>query len=185
MMERRCRIVLWAMMLLLSVVFFMKGHGPSQKEGPVAFFQDNSRPVMIRICGNIANPGVYTLQPDTDVGTVINMTLPGYGIEGVDNKPRNTVLHDGDVLELQPLDKQYIDISVKKMTAREMVVLGIPLDPNRLGADDWDYLPGIGPELAFRIVQDRQNNGDFRSVKDLQRVPGIGEAKIRQLAEYF
>ncbi|HET6421302.1 MAG TPA: helix-hairpin-helix domain-containing protein [Geobacteraceae bacterium] len=95
------------------------------------------------------------------------------------------ILHDGDVLELRSADEQHVDITIKKMRAKEMIVLGIPLNPNRLGVDDWDCLPGIGPALASRIVQDRQNNGDFKSVKDLQRVPGIGEKKYRQLAAYF
>ncbi len=185
MMERWRRLVLWTMMLLLALVSFMKGHGPSRKEGPVAFFHDDTRPVTIRICGSIANPGIYTLRPGTDVGTVINMTLPVYGLEFSDNKLRNSILHDGDVLELQPDGIQHIDITIKKMQTREMIVLGIPLNPNRLGVDDWDCLPGIGPALALRIVRDRQNNGDFRSIKDLQRVPGIGENKIRRLAEYF
>jgi competence protein ComEA len=71
------------------------------------------------------------------------------------------------------------------MQVREMMVLGIPLDPNGLGVEEWECLPGIGPALAFRIVQDRQENGDFRSFRDLERVPGIGEKKIKQMAKYF
>lgn len=185
MMERRRRLVLWGIMFLLMVVFFIKGHGPVRKEGPVAFLHENARPVMIRICGNIANPGIYALRSDTNVGTVTKMTLPDCDLEGVDKKLLDRILENGDIVELWPDKRQDIDIAMKKMQAREMVVLGIPLDPNRLGVDDWDSLPGIGPALALQIVRDRQNNGDFKSLNDLQRVPGIGEGKIRQLAKFF
>lgn len=185
MMERRRRLVFWSAMLILAVTFFMKGRGPSQKEGPAAFFHDDVSNVTIRICGNAANPGIYKFGRGADIETVIKMTLAGAGSESVADGLRKTVLHDGDVLELRRRDAYHIDIAVKKMRAREMVVLGLPLDPNRMDADDWDCLPGIGPVLASAIVRDRQINGDFKSFMDLQRVPGIGETKIEQLAAYF
>lgn len=71
------------------------------------------------------------------------------------------------------------------MGAEELMVLGIPLQPDFLTPDGWDALPGIGPELAKRIVFDRQINGDFCSVDALKRVPGIGEGKIEQIRKYF
>ena len=71
------------------------------------------------------------------------------------------------------------------MQVRERIILGIPLDPNRMNIEDWDVLPGIGPVLAERIVHDRQLNGDFTSFSDLKRVPGLGEIKVQKLASYF
>ena len=35
-------------------------------------------------------------------------------------------------------------------------------------------LPGIGPALAQRIIEDRREHGPYSSVADLQRVRGIG-----------
>ena len=54
-----------------------------------------------------------------------------------------------------------------------------PLDLNRATAAELDCLPGLGPALAGRIVADRAARGLYRSVDDLDRVPGIG----RRLAE--
>lgn len=42
-------------------------------------------------------------------------------------------------------------------------------------------LPGIGPSLARRIIQYRQQK-PFQRVEDLQQVSGIGPAKFRRLA---
>jgi competence ComEA-like helix-hairpin-helix protein len=37
---------------------------------------------------------------------------------------------------------------------------------------------GVGPVLARQIVEDRNSNGPFKSVENLQRVPGIGPRTI-------
>ena len=44
-----------------------------------------------------------------------------------------------------------------------------------------DALPGVGPALAERIVAFGRENGGFRSVDDLQEVPGIGPARLEAL----
>ncbi len=45
-------------------------------------------------------------------------------------------------------------------------------------------LPGIGPALAKRIVQDRERSGMFGSATAFMRVPGIGEKTTARLAPY-
>jgi len=55
------------------------------------------------------------------------------------------------------------------------------LDLNTADESMLRRLPGIGPELARRIVADREKNGLFRSVSDLQRVSGIGPRKVAAL----
>ena len=58
------------------------------------------------------------------------------------------------------------------------------LDLNRATAAELTVLPGLGPALAGRIVSDREQRGRFRSVEDLDRVPGIGAATVERVAPY-
>jgi competence protein ComEA len=44
-------------------------------------------------------------------------------------------------------------------------------------------LPGIGPATAAAIVDDRTRNGPFSSIDELERVPGIGHAKLAALRD--
>ena len=49
-----------------------------------------------------------------------------------------------------------------------------------------DELPGVGPIMAKRIVEYRNEHGPFESVEDFAKIRGIGEeklAKIREKAE--
>jgi competence protein ComEA len=55
-----------------------------------------------------------------------------------------------------------------------------PVDVNRAGVDDLQRLPGIGPALAERIVEERRTR-PFSSVDDLERVRGIGPAMVSRL----
>jgi len=55
------------------------------------------------------------------------------------------------------------------------------IDLDAAPAEQIDELPGIGPALARRIVEDRERLGSFGSLAGLQRVRGIGPALARRL----
>ncbi len=62
---------------------------------------------------------------------------------------------------------------------------GRRIDINSAGAAELALLPGIGPALAERIIEDRERRGPFRRVEDLDRVKGIGPRiveRVRSLA---
>jgi hypothetical protein len=50
------------------------------------------------------------------------------------------------------------------------------IDLDLADADTLALLPGIGPALAGRIVEDRNRRGAFGGIAGLQRVRGIGPA---------
>ncbi len=60
-----------------------------------------------------------------------------------------------------------------------------PVPINVVDADSLLCLPGIGPVLAARIVEERALNGRFANRRDLQRVRGIGPRMAERLAPYL
>lgn len=52
---------------------------------------------------------------------------------------------------------------------------------NTAGAAEFRLLPAIGAVLAERIEQDRDANGPFASINDLQRVRGIGAKVLERI----
>ena len=45
--------------------------------------------------------------------------------------------------------------------------------------------PNIGPELAAKIVEFRENVGDFTSYDDLKEIEGVDDSVIKKINERF
>jgi comEA protein len=58
------------------------------------------------------------------------------------------------------------------------------IDPNTASADDLARLPKVGEGAAERIVAWRTARGPFRTLADLDSVPGIGPAALAEIAPH-
>jgi competence ComEA-like helix-hairpin-helix protein len=59
-----------------------------------------------------------------------------------------------------------------------------PLDLNRAGVDEIARLPGVGPSLARRIVEERERVGRFDSPDGLRGILGLGPKKLAALRDH-
>jgi comEA protein len=55
------------------------------------------------------------------------------------------------------------------------------VDINQAGVTELTKLPGIGEQMAKRIVAYREENGPFEKAEDLMNVRGIGEKSFLKL----
>ena len=75
-----------------------------------------------------------------------------------------------------------VPVETEVQVAQEEIVPDLsPLNLNRATAEELAGLPGIGAELAGRIVACREERGGFESVEEIMEVPGIGEGKCAAL----
>jgi competence ComEA-like helix-hairpin-helix protein len=58
-----------------------------------------------------------------------------------------------------------------------------PLDLNRATVAELARLPGVGPGLAQRILEERERRGRFDSPEALRRIVGLGPKKLAALRE--
>lgn len=74
---------------------------------------------------------------------------------------------------------------MKKLLASLMLcsftVFADPININQADAETISKaLTGIGPKKAEAVVQYRKEHGDFKTLKDLENVSGIGEKTVQQ-----
>ena len=67
--------------------------------------------------------------------------------------------------------------STENMSATENLVVNI----NTANETELEELPGIGPSLASRIVEHRNQNGKFKTIEDIKNVSGIGDSKFEKI----
>lgn len=58
------------------------------------------------------------------------------------------------------------------------------VDLNAAGVEELEEIPGVGPTLARRIVDFRDEFGPFESVDDLLNVRGIGVRSLERIRPY-
>ncbi|MDO4857217.1 MAG: helix-hairpin-helix domain-containing protein [Thermoguttaceae bacterium] len=76
-------------------------------------------------------------------------------------------------------------VPVYESTAFDVRNHGYLVDINSANEYELRLLPGIGEVMARKIVADRDTNGPFQSLKDIERVPGIGKKKRETLEPFL
>ncbi|MFF4890333.1 helix-hairpin-helix domain-containing protein [Micromonospora chersina] len=144
--------------------------------------------VVVALAGKVRRPGLVRLPAGARVADAIEAA--GGALPGV------------DVALLNP---------ARKVTDGELILVGVsappgqaappgpatggggpaagaapgsgPVNLNTATLAQLDALPGVGPVLAQRILDHRDQHGGFRSVSDLRQVDGIGDARYEQLKD--
>ncbi|MFB1482199.1 ComEA family DNA-binding protein [Corallococcus sp. RDP092CA] len=66
-------------------------------------------------------------------------------------------------------------------TGAQALALGLKLDLNAASESELALLPGVGRDLARRLVDAREAQGRFTSWDDVDAVPGVGAARLETL----
>lgn len=128
--------------------------------------------MVVEVAGKVRHPGLRTLPGGSRVADAVSAA--------------GGPLPDTDTIGLN---------LARLLTDGEQIVVGAPagqpppaaagsktlLSLNQATAEQLDALPGVGPTLAQRIVNFRQEHGGFRSLDQLRQVSGIGARKFADL----
>jgi competence protein ComEA len=176
--------VLWYVRSLPASVAVQASVDRSE-EGEIAVTTPSPTPagIIVHVAGWVKRPDVYELHQGDRVIDAIRMA--GGGKQGADLTTVNLAALLTDGQQIMVFKK---GAAVGPGAGQAGGVPGVgsggaaPLvNLNTATLEQLESLPGIGPALAQRILDHRQEHGPFRSVDDLLNVSGIGEKRLEDL----
>lgn len=135
--------------------------------------------VVVDIEGEVLKPGVYRLSKGNRIDEVL-IAAGGLAAkadrEWVEkNLNRAEVVSDGMKIFI-PKAGESLGVTTK-MTESKLINI------NTATIEQLDRLPGIGPVMAGKIIDYRENNGQFKDINELKLVSGIGEKLYEEIKE--
>jgi competence protein ComEA len=127
--------------------------------------------IQVHVVGEVAQVGLYELPLGSRVQDAIS-AAGGFSEDAVQHSVNLArVLSDGEQLVvLGPED-------MANGAGGGLISL------NRATENQLDELPGVGPALASRILEYRQELGSFSDIRQLREVSGIGEKLFAQIKD--
>ena len=93
--------------------------------------------------------------------------------EGKDDKTQNYITSSGGVVQGEK------DSTTTTSGEQKTGMINI----NTATQTELETLPGIGPSTSLKIVNYREENGDFQSIEQIKEVSGIGDAKYENIKD--
>ncbi len=183
--------VVWYMRSLPSTVQITEvgragAQGPRASDAPVPGPSSTPAEIVVDVAGRVRHPGVYTFHVGDRVVDAIEAA--GGALPGSDLTSLNlaALLTDAEQIVVGKVGAggSASGTSVGGSSSGGSGGSGAPgekVNINTATADQLEALPGIGPVLAQRIVDYREQHGPFRSIRDLLNVSGIGDSHMADL----
>lgn len=151
---------------------------------------EESKQIVIHIDGEVASPGIKYLETGARISDAIEAS--GGATSLVDFSKINLayVLKDGQKVHV-PSIYEPIDTATVSNDAGENVIIkdtnssSNMVNINTATQAELETLPGVGASTALKIINYRNQNGNFKKIEDLMNVSGIGEAKFSTIKDHI
>jgi competence protein ComEA len=176
--------------VLAGTVFFLRRPEPPAAVTIVTVTPRPTAPpasIIVDVRGAVNKPGVYTLPLGSRVQDAL--TLAGDVASSADTRSLNLARRLNDGEQIYVLLVGEATPTVVATTGRGVQlnaptkIPGGKINLNTATLAELDTLPGIGPAIAQRILDYRAQNGDFKTIDDLKKVRGIGDALFNQIKD--
>lgn len=132
--------------------------------------------IYVYVAGEVVSPGVVELDEGDRVEDAIKSAGGITENANIKNINLAKIVEDGEKIYIPNKDEE-IENYEEKSSAK--------ININRATETELQSLNGIGPAMAAKIVEYRQNNGFFKSIEDIKNVSGIGESKFIEIKDYI
>lgn len=147
--------------------------------------EPEKKKISVYISGQVKNSSVVTFDDDENLKLVDAVNAAG-GL---------TELADTEIINLAEhlTDGQHIHIPTKKIILQEIPATSSAKNKSSAKSDlinintadekELQKIRGVGPAIAQRILDFREQNGNFETIEDIKKVRGIGEKTFEKIKD--
>lgn len=158
----------------------------SQKPAPVRVDAAGAGVATVQVVGAVRRPGLYRVRASGRVDDAVRRAGGATGRADLAGLNLAAKVNDGQQIIVPVAGQGPANAAAGTpgvVGAGAVGGTGPPVNLNTATAEQLDQLDGVGPATAQKIVAYRQQHGGFRSVSELDQVPGIGEKKLAALKD--
>ena len=147
--------------------------------------QEEDNIIIVHVSGEVNNPGIIELKEGSRIADAIEKA--GGSTEYADLSKINLAyeIKDGQKINI-PSKQEIIEVYIQEEAGENVLeneVKNSKVNINTALQTELETLTGIGPSTALKIIDYREENGEFKSIEDIKNVPGIGESKFENIEE--
>lgn len=146
--------------------------------------ENKSKEIRIFISGEVKNPGVVTIENSKRLIDAIDL-LGGFTEEADLNKINLAMTIEDEMHYIIPKIGEEINNSNENATQNNTKSQedNSKININIANVSDLDKLPGVGEATANKILNYREEKGQFKSIEEIKNVNGIGDKKYEDIKE--
>ena len=150
--------------------------------------------VIIHITGSVKNPGIVKLKEGSRIEDAIEAAGGLTEIADITKVNLAYVVEDGTKIKIPSASEEDIgDEDIIDSKSGDNIIIEEntlssnnstqTININKATEKEFETLPGIGPSLASKIIEYRNQNGKFESIEDIKNVNGIGDNKYEKIKD--
>lgn len=138
---------------------------------------------IVHVAGAVRRPGVYRLGAQARVKDAVARAGGATRHGDVNAINLAALVQDGSQVVVPRRVQAAAVAGAAAPAGADAAVPAAPVNLNSATAEELQTLDGVGPATAADIIEYRTQNGGFRSVDDLDQVPGIGPKTMEALRD--
>lgn len=150
--------------------------------------KEDANEIKVHITGEVEKEGVVEIEKDSRIEDVIEKAGGTTNEADLSRINLAYTVKDGQKIYIPNVEddfkEEYISEDAGKgVLPEEQEIKQGKVNINTAQQTELETLSGIGPSTALKIINYRNENGQFKNIEELKDVPGIGESKFEAIKE--
>lgn len=165
------------------------------KEEKIQNKEEEEKLMAVHITGEVRKPGVVKIKEDSRIEDVIKAAGGLTENANISNVNLAYIVEDGMKIRIPSQDEKELEEEyITKESGKGVIISdevndnsekSLSVNINIANQEELENLPGIGPSIANKIIEYRNQNGRFKNIEDIKNVTGIGESKFEKIKDFI